>query len=215
MSNRRAVVLTSLVFVAWGSTAGADVIFSNLGPGDSFGVIGFGFGDASGDNNRGARFIVGAQDFLFTSAEAALGLGSPPDSVTLGLRADNGSVPGALLQTFGASGLPPVSGGIVTFGASAPLVLSAGTTYWLTTEEYSFSNGGNYVWRENNTGINTANAVRIGNGAWFVTAQGTPAFRINGDPVVTAPEPGSLMLLAGGFVSLWALRRRQRLTDSR
>lgn len=204
--------MTTLLLLVGGACADATVIFNNFGAGDSFSSMGFGIGVPNFSNNRGARFSVGPSDFVFTSAQAALQYFSGTNTVTFGLRSDASGLPGTLLESFTVSNIPTVSpGGVVTFNATAPLVLMAGDTYWLTSEEYAPDDTG-LGWRTNDTGINTANALRIGMAGWSVTAQDTPAFRINGNPT---PEPATLSLLClGSLMCLFDRRLRKRIRSS-
>jgi hypothetical protein len=118
-------------------------------------------------------------DFNFTSAEAALQYFSGANQVTFGIRSDASGLPGTLLQTFVATNIPSVSpGSIVLFNATARLVLSAGSTYWLTSEQYS-PDDTQVSWRFNNQG-SAGLSIRISTGAWVNGSQPTPAFRIMG-----------------------------------
>jgi hypothetical protein len=186
-------------------------VFSNFGPGDSFDSDGRSVGKASGTyNNAGGQFTVSGSDFNFTSAEAALQYFSGANQVTFGIRSDASGLPGTLLQTFVATNIPSVSpGGIVLFNATAPLVLSAGSTYWLTSEQYSPSDT-QVSWRYNNQG-SAGLSIRISTGAWVNGSQPTPAFRINGESVdaPAVPEPGSLSLLALGAAGMFVHGRRR------
>ncbi len=191
--------------------ADAGVIYSNFGPGDSFAPEGELVGGTSSSyDNRGTRFTVGATDYTFTSAEVPLQLIGGANSVTFGLRADAGGLPGALLQTFTATNIPTTfPGGIVTFQATAPLLLSAGTSYWLTSELYPPLNT-SASWRIRITADLVPNALRENMDPWQLDNNHV-AFRINGDPVATAvPEPASLTLLGAGGLGLLVYARRRR-----
>lgn len=205
---KRSLQILALILATTGAgQANADIIFSNFGPGDSFGSSGFGIGlvtpSPSTYDNWGAKFTVGATDFTFTSAEAALQVTSGADTLTFGLRSDDAGLPGLLLQSFSASNIPTTNpGDIVTFNATASLTLEAGTTYWLTSEEYSPSNSF-ASWRLNNTSDKSANALRQNKGPWSIATANddSVAFRIDGSPVAV-PEPGSLTMLSLGGLGL-------------
>jgi hypothetical protein len=92
-------------------------------------------------------------------------------------------------------------------------LLTAGTQYWVTVAAPATSS---YAWNFNNTGANADHAVSSDGGAtWFVGASGsfTPgAFRVDGNLAGTpVPEPGTLLLVAGG-VGMLARRRRAART---
>jgi hypothetical protein len=75
----------------------------------------------------------------YTSADVALQYTSDPSAVTFGLRDAGGPSmgPGELLQSFTGSNLPGMfPGAVVTFNATAPLILTARTFYWLTSEAF-------------------------------------------------------------------------------
>jgi hypothetical protein len=195
--------------------ANAAIVYSNLGPGDTFS----GYGDSFGKGSReyifwGASFTLGSSSFAFTSAEVPLVSLSGSNEVTFGLRSDNSGLPGALLQSFSAS-IPPNGYAIVTFHGTVPFVLNCGTTYWLTSEDDAPDD--TYAgWFENNIGFVKSVAIRYGSGDWLTSFYppdiATVAFRINGDliAVTDCPEPTSIAMLGVGALCFLGngLRRR-------
>ncbi len=206
-------LLVFLVMCLVGPThANAAIVYSNLGPGDTFSGDAYAFG--TGSIFWGASFKLGSSSFAFTSAEVPLVSFSGSNEVTFGLRSDNSGLPGALLQSFSAS-IPPNGFEIVTFHGTAPLVLNCGTTYWLTSEDDAPDD--TYAgWVTNNIGFVGSAAVRFGSGDWlnsfYPPDTPTVAFRINGDliGVTDCPEPTSIAMLGVGALCFLGngLRRR-------
>jgi len=83
----------------------------------------------------------------------------------------------------------------------------AGTTYWFSlsnaTTDPAFS-GDDFVYWDLNNG--PSSAFQRGNGT--DNPVGSQPFDILGNPVTTTPEPGSILLLSSGLLSLAGIRRR-------
>jgi hypothetical protein len=193
--------------------ARAAVIYSNLGPNDSFftspGTYPVWNLNSGGFIHRAASFIVpGSQNVQFGSADLGLHLQSGPNFATIQLTA-NGSnnFPGPIIETIGFQ-LPPASANPVVINVPSQTnpTLVAGAKYWIIAS-MSFQ-GSMATWGPNNTGALGGNATRTNfmNGQWFDQGPGgVPSLRINSYMV---PEPSGLLvaLLAAG--SLAAVRRR-------
>lgn len=194
---------TSIVLMAFTSLAQAGVIYSNLGPADSFNPLsGLAVsGDAVGNLNRAAPFTVGESSAVLETAELALVRYSASASVNVGIWSDNNGLPGIELASSSIS-VFPVSATLLTADfSSATLMLELGNTYWLVaTAATSQTLSG---WLVNNT--DDRGTARLESGSW--TAQPTaiaPAFRINGALV---PEPGTYLLFTTGVGCILARRR--------
>jgi len=216
---RRLATLAALFGAGLG--ANAATIANTFGPGDSFSsTSGLAIGKNppsignSPVNNLGGSFTVTGSDYTFTGAEAALQYLGGVNTVTLGIRSDASGLRGALLEAFTVTNIPSASpGAIVSFNASAPLTLFAGTTYWLTSEEDGNTAAG---WRVSGT---SSTAVRLDQGAW-TPRSASLAFRIDGDPISTAgptaPEPGTLPLFALAAAGMFFyVSRRRKLSRAR
>ena len=83
----------------------------------------------------------------------------------------------------------------------------AGTTYWFSlsnaTTDPTFS-GDDFVYWDVNNG--PSSAFQLANGSDHPV--GAQPFDIFGNPVTTTPEPGSILLLGSGLLSLAGIRRR-------
>lgn len=188
------------------SLARADVLYSNFGPDDTYNVnagdtLAYG-GPLGGEQHEAAvAFIVDGADYFLDAAEVAVLHFWGPDLVHVRLHADDGGVPGQILEATTASGVatpgvwsPPM---LATF--SGDLLLTQGARYWLAlaTEETDAL----LAWSQNVIGDFGLRASRLNQGPW-VPWEGIPeraVFRVHGTVV---PSPGAgggllLILLAG------------------
>jgi len=172
----------------------ADVVFSNLGPGDSFGP-GFlsvrGPSAAGGERNIAQRFTVTGGDFIFTSAELALRSFTAPSPLTIRLMEDAGGLPGATLETMQVT--VPAGASLVTAASATNPLLLNGQTYWIGTD--AGTDAGDHfqrAWHLNNQGQSGNSAANSG-GPWFpIVGSPDAAYRVSGDPV-TAGAPEALI----------------------
>ena len=208
--------------MVWGLMAGwllsglpgaakAELIFSNLGPGDSYNRK---WGWAYGTTPRpvlfhdvaGAAFRAGG-DFVVDKVEVALEWTFDHAQVDVQLAADAGGQPGAALETFHlTTGTERPTMVLLSAGSALHPRLTAGAAYWLVVS--SPDTTGSWMWG-NTTGPHFA--AEDGRMLSVGTAE-QGAFRISGHPVVgTVPAPPALLL--GGFDVLglcgYAWRRRR------
>jgi MYXO-CTERM domain-containing protein len=204
-----------ILVAASGAAASADVLYSNFGPGDAYDTtygwtLSFG-GPLGGDAfEDAAAFTVTGGDYYFDSAEVAVNHFWGPDLVHFNLHADDGGMPGLVLDSASASGVvtpgtirPPM---LASFGGD--VVLEEGQTYWLAlrTEETD----AHLSWAFNVVDDFGLRAWQVNNGPWHPTLgiPGTDSergvFRINGTGV---PAPGALAPLA--LVGAARIRRRR------
>jgi hypothetical protein len=198
--------------------ARADVIYSNLGPGESY-VQDRGWAE-SGPNTfigttRTAIAFTVSTDTLFDSARLALGLARGANEIEIRLYNSAGVQPGTVIETMHLSGQMPRlgmfgSGHLLTLQSALHPVLQASGTYWLLP----FASGDTLVaWNYNDQ-------VAFGPSAfsnqrepvtWTVTQQLQGAFEVNGTPS-PAPEPSTLALAGVGLVGvvgyLWRKSRK-------
>jgi hypothetical protein len=202
-----ALAASVLTASSWSSTAHADTVFSNLGPGGSFDEFsGWSLGGpgAPPEQDVAGVFTTPAVAYTLDSAELALDRfgGSTNDTLTVQLWSDVAGAPGAVLQSTTITGITAVETlHAATFGGT--FVLQPNTTYWLVADARTDFDGS---WWNNATG-DTGVATRDTDAdAWGASAQVSPAFRING----TVPEPATgLALLAGAGLLLTRCRRRR------
>jgi hypothetical protein len=168
-----------------------------------------------------------AQGFSFTPSatedllriDIALSIVTEPDLVIVTLQADNGGLPGAVLQSWNVSGLPP-AGTCCTLQSLTPattITLFSASGYWLVATP----GGTNTLatWNENNTGSTGRRAVQNSSGGAFsIFGANDPrgAFAVigtgTGTETETAPEPASMALAIAGISVL--LIRRARIFRS-
>lgn len=208
----------AFIFIAgFGGTASADVLYSNFGAGDtydtSFGwTLSYG-GPLGGDAYEDAvAFTVTGGAYTFDSAEFALNHFWGPDLVHVNLHANDGGVPGIILDSSSASGVvppgtlaPPM---MANFGGD--IILEDGQTYWLalqTEQEDAWLS-----WAFNVVDDFGLRAWQVNDGPWnpVLGIPGTDSergvFRINGTLV---PAPGMLALLAIAGAAAPGIRRRR------
>jgi hypothetical protein len=131
MSLTKALVAIWVIAgIATATPARATIVFDNFGPGNSYQSGGF---QVAGTGSVGMRFTPSSSGFFSLLKIAAGTTGSPPTPYQVSLRADNGGVPGGILETlnfdvtttFGTNNAPTV------VAASGATFLDSQATYWL------------------------------------------------------------------------------------
>ena len=201
------------------ATANAEAIFSNLGPGDSFGmtsgwVVGNRTTPFGSFTLEVAVAFTPASDAIFTGVDFAAELLQQPGDLTVALLVTGASgTPDAALETFTAAA--PALPSLLSIASSLNPVLNAGTEYWLDISSASTA----AWWLDNDQGMRGPLAEnQSGQGFVLLTDFAgnppvQPALRINGDPLgltntfaalagpaekQTNPEPSSLLLVIAG-----------------
>lgn len=210
----RYFVAATLGLMASALPCRADVVFSNLGVGDSFsggGRILQGESVGSiGNVDQASSFTVGADSYYLTSLELGLGVSSagPLDVI---LAADAGGAPGAALETIS---LNLNADGLALASASGNTVLDANTTYWVIADARGNFDGS---WRFNDTGdvgLTAGRSASVGSfayGPWNLRPDDERyALRVQGD-LIPIPEPATiaLMVCGAGMVALLRCRMGQ------
>jgi hypothetical protein len=198
--------LFKIVIVALLGTAiplRAAIIFSNLGPGDTYSFPQFTLGNGF---TQGDAFQVAANDFILERVELAVGLVQGPNELDVWLMSDNGGEPGAVIETFHFSNVMGPAGAanpLLSADSVSHPILTAGFQYWLVGDTAVATIA---QWNVNSIADSGPHALRTFGGPWTITGDQRGAFRISGTAV---PETGTLTLftVAMGGLLLCARRR--------
>ena len=211
-SSRRLALGLAVIFSGTTEASLAAVIYSNLGPSDTFVVTPGTYPVwnllSGGFIHRAASFTVpGSQNVQFGSADLGLYLQNGPNLAKVELAANaSGNIPGSVIENIGFQ-LPPPSANpvIVTATSQTNPILTAGATYWIIASmQFPQSMA---TWGPNNQGALGGNATRTNfmNGQWFQQGPGgVPSLRINS----MVPEPSAFLSVILGAALLAGVRRR-------
>ncbi|MCO6042656.1 PEP-CTERM sorting domain-containing protein [Aeoliella sp. ICT_H6.2] len=208
------LIVTAIVLSFAAAPSQADVIFSNLGAGDTFSAAGRIFQGESvgtiGNVDQAASFSVGGTSYLLDSLELGVNVTSagPLDVI---LAADNGGEPGAELEAISLN--LAVGEQLALASAAGTTMLDANTTYWVIADAKGSIDGG---WRFNTTGdvgLTAGRSAGVGStnyGDWNLRPDDDRyAFRVQGTPM-EIPEPTSVALFVIAGIGATALRLRKR-----
>jgi hypothetical protein len=155
-----------------------------------------------------------SEDATFDSAALALAHGpfTTNTSVNIDLRADASDSPGDVLESFHLVDVLPVAGSvapaIVVDSVDHPF-LKANATYWLSIS--GPPGGGEIDWGTASIMPPSQRATRSGpDQPWSVVSIDfiyAGAFRVDGTPTASAPEPSSALLVATMLLGIVVLRR--------
>jgi hypothetical protein len=187
--------------------ARADVLYSNLGPGNTYvqsiGSSENGPGSIEGGPIRQAvAFSPGPVSARFDDAQLGLSLSGGTNFISLRLYNDSGGHPGTVLEQLDAANqLPPfgsTNNQLLTFFSASHPLLVAGQTYWLLPFASSDTTA---VWNRNNQSVSGpyALSMELEPIHWLVTPQLQGAVQVHGTVV---PEPSTFALLGLGGAAL-------------
>lgn len=188
---------------AFSVPAYSDVIFSNLGPGDTY-TLAVGrpvlVNPSLGQDFDAANAFIPTRDFFLDRIELALLFGDlsvRPDALDVWIMSDVAGRPGAIIEAFHFTEVPripffgPLPPPLAANSALRPL-LRAGSQYWLAASVPPRPNPTGGIWFQNSIGDVGLFAQRGGPGgpSWLVFNGARGAFRISGTPV---PRPDLLV----------------------
>jgi hypothetical protein len=182
------------------------VIYSNLGPGNSFDADA-GLVISSDTDQRPSFAFTPNGEYLVTEIDFAASLSSAgaANQVSVSLESDDSGVPGDVLDTvifndqMGVGGSLTNPPGLLTWILSSSTVIVPGIQYWVT---FDGPVPGADTWNYNNTGA-YGDDYYDGNN-WVATQSTIGALSIQGEVV---PEPGTFFLLGGVLMAGCFLRR--------
>jgi len=207
------VALGTLCFLPSPSPAfGDDVIFSNLGPGNSFdtstawaiagptSVFAMLLGDHP--ESVGKSFTPSA-NFDLTQVLLPLESTAGTNGVDVFLENSHSGLPGTILESWSVTGLSSTPK-LEDLSASSLQPLSGGMTYWIVVAPLAPDTSAG--WMFNDTGDSSEFAFNEGSG-WNVFnggGGGSPALEVTGTAV---PEPSTLLLIGAGLLAFAPLTR--------
>ncbi len=204
----RNVRLTCLLVVivaigVFSGIAGADVIYSSFGTGDSFpidsGIL------IKATQQLASKFTVSGNDYSFDQLEFAAGYIYEINLTNLSLRADNTGVPAdSVMETFQVSNVPSPYAGKMSLNSVSHPLLQNGSSYWIVITAGATDTQG--FW-PTSPQIRGTRAFDSGSG-WTVEPDASShIYRVTGSPV---PEPSSLLGMFTGLGSLGGILWRKR-----
>jgi hypothetical protein len=192
-------------------TNGSEIVFSNLGPGDSFAPLSSLLitgpdadlsGLLPGNYDAGVMFTVNQpQGFILDTVDVPLAYLEGTNSIALRIYNDDGGVPGTELGNVEVTGIPITATLLTANFRAQSISLMVGASYWVVGDAAQDTA---LLWHWNESG-QLGGAYRT-TGPWIREALGsTPALRVNGTAV---PEMASFTLVTiAVFISL-AVRRQ-------
>lgn len=207
------IVLGTLCLLLSPSPALADdVIFSNLGPGNSFGTSAWAI---AGSTSSFASLLGGHPESIgeaftpsgsFDLSQVLLPLGSAggTNGVDVFLEGSVSGLPGAVLESWSVTGLVSTPM-LEDLSASGVQPLSGGTTYWIVVAPIAPDTSAR--WTFNDIGDSSEFASNNGSGWNAVPGGESPALEVTGTAAV--PEPSTLLLLSAGLLGLALLISRR------
>lgn len=200
--NRLVFAVTIAALLIGASAARASMLYSTLGPGDSFDV-----NERYGvfqEHRQAVPFTVTGADYSFTSVELGLLVDG---SVNVLLMSDANGLPGGVIESMTIQ----ASSNLKLATSLLRPTLNDGVKYWIAPRPIASSEAG---WNFSSPAVlGSFASSQSGGVSWFTTRSTAilPALRVNGDRLTASvPEPGSLTLALLGVLGFagWTRRRR-------
>jgi hypothetical protein len=214
--------MKTLTILVFGATAWAGPIISNLAqPPNGLNSISGGSVVAVGFTvDPGPKFdLTQAMFTLFNGVNGPNGTPVPGSALNVGLFANSGGVPtGSALVTLSVAGTIGAGGGTYTATPNSAFQLLPSTTYWMILNDPNQND--TLAWGATNFAATGSSATDngIANGSMtsptqvlgFTAQAGHLFYEIDATVAVTtaAPEPGTLLLMAGAVAAVVCRRRR-------
>ncbi len=162
---------------------GAFYIYNNFGPGNAYNCC---VGWTVGESGSSVGLAASAMSFTpssnaqVTQIDLALGHVGGTNNATIELARDNGGIPGAVIGSWGAAGLPAFGSccGVTTVHTGTLIPVGAGRTYWVVA--IAGPNGSNDTWDAWNWNTTGATGGDYYNGTWYQYGNSTGAFDVVG-----------------------------------
>jgi hypothetical protein len=207
--KRATLVLAALALLLGGvgrARAGSIILYNNLPP-------------AATNNRADAVFTFGPLADSFSTGGSAVNLsdvklllvtGTPTGSITVTLRSDSSTSPGAVLTTIGTLNDTSLTPTLTVFDFPTSYSLAANTRYWI---EVSSSNSSDAFWGSafDASGVGVANEHFSNVNGQFPSSEGPYQMELTAQtPATPAPEPSTLTLLGIGSLGLLGYVRRRK-----
>jgi hypothetical protein len=205
--KKKSLTLSVAALLCFTGSSFAGVIYSNLGPGNSFG------GDYTSVHptlpfSDAVRFVAGTSGAL---ADVLVPVGDVNGLLTFDLYQDSGGQPGTLLESWTNVTVPtdPLIPTLLSLTSAAQPFLSSGTQYWFvaTSAPIVVSPSFGLFWSAS-TQVSSGGFWSSTNGGPFTGSVDLvpPAIRLDSNSA--APEPATWAMLGCGLLGLVVRRRR-------
>lgn len=135
----------------------------------------------------------------------------PTGSLTVTLRADSATAPGAIISVLGTLSDTALSSTVQNYtfnlDTSPPIRLQPNTRYWIQVQPgLGGDSGAQWAYGSDNSGVGVANEFFANSGGVFSNIDGPYLMQVN----TTVPEPSSLILVGLGLAGLAAGRLKRQ-----
>ena len=207
------------VLVTLAAQAGAaTLLFSDLGTGGSVydGSTGSqvsGSGSGAWITQARSFTVSGSGDFLLTQFDLGVFNYAPaPATFSASVWTSSADRPSVELGSWDLSTTEPFGSccALVTQSGITGITLTGGVQYWMVLGPQGPTDSSRNAWADNTQGVNGQRLGSLDGGAtWIDDGTGTDlAFDVLGDPVNSAPEPSSMLLLGAALTGMFTVRRR-------